>query len=137
MVAVKEPSRTAVTTPNADGSAGTVNPNLSSAIKVGNRLFLSGMLGNDASNAGKVGPQTTEALARLGRTLKAAGFDWPNVVEGMVYLPDIKSFGDDERRLPRRPAERLPRPRDDPGRPHGRRRRNRNHDGGGQMTRMW
>jgi enamine deaminase RidA (YjgF/YER057c/UK114 family) len=94
MVAVKDASRTAITTPNADGSPGTVNPNLSSAIRVGNRLFLSGMLGNDEANAGKVGPQTTEALARLGRTLKAAGFDWPQVVESMVYLPDITKFGE-------------------------------------------
>jgi enamine deaminase RidA (YjgF/YER057c/UK114 family) len=94
MTAVKDPSRTAITTPNADGTPGTANPNLSAAIRVGNRLFLSGMLGNDASNAGKVGPQTTEALARLGRTLKAASFDWPNVVESMVYLPDISKFSE-------------------------------------------
>ena len=38
MVAVKDTSRTAFTTPNADGSAGTPNPNLSSALRVGNRL---------------------------------------------------------------------------------------------------
>ena len=94
MTAVKDASRTAITTPNADGTPGTANPNLSSAIRVGNRLFLSGTLGNDAANAGKVGPQTTEALARLGRTLKAAGFDWPQVVESMVYLPDITKFNE-------------------------------------------
>jgi len=94
MVAVKDASRTAITTPNADGTPGAANANLSSAIRVGNRLFLAGMLGNDASNGGKAGAQTTEALARLGRTLKAAGFDWPNVVDSMVYLTDIAKFGE-------------------------------------------
>ena len=38
MVAVKDASRTAVNTPNADGSAGRANPNLSSSIRVGNTL---------------------------------------------------------------------------------------------------
>jgi reactive intermediate/imine deaminase len=94
MVAVKDASRTALTTPNADGSAGTANPNLSSAIRAGNRLFVSGTLGNTPANKGDVKAQTTEALARIGRTLKAAGFDWGSVAEGMVYLPDIARFAD-------------------------------------------
>lgn len=94
MVAVKDPARQAFTTPNADGTAGTPNPNLSSAIRVGNRLYIAGILGNTPQNAGDVQAQTREALTRIGRTLKAAGFDWPDVVEGMVYLPDIARFGD-------------------------------------------
>jgi 2-iminobutanoate/2-iminopropanoate deaminase len=94
MVAVKDATRAALTTPNADGSAGTANPNLSSAIRVGNRLFVAGTLGNTPANAGDVKAQTAEALARIGRTLKASGFDWNNVAEGMVYLPDIGRFGD-------------------------------------------
>ena len=40
MVAVKDAGRKAITTPNADGSAGTPNANLSSAIQVGNRLYV-------------------------------------------------------------------------------------------------
>src|SRR5262245_32479179 len=40
MVAVKDASRTAITTPNADGTPGNPNPNLSSAIRVGNRLYI-------------------------------------------------------------------------------------------------
>ena len=68
MVAVKDAGRTAITTPNADGSPGTVNPNLSSAIRVGNRLYLSGILGNTAMNKGAVKAQTTEVLARVART---------------------------------------------------------------------
>ncbi len=94
MVAVKDASRTAITTPNADGSAGTPSPMLSSAIRVGNRLYLAGTLGTTAADKGDVKAQTTEALARIGRTLKAAGFDWANVVDGVVYLPDMGRFQD-------------------------------------------
>ena len=86
MVAVKDPSRKAITTPNADGTPGAANPNLSSAIQVGNRLYVSGMLGNTPANKGDVKAQTAETLARIGRTLKAAGFDWAHVVDGLVYL---------------------------------------------------
>src|SRR5262249_35195929 len=45
LVAVKGSNRTALTTPNADGTPGTANPNLSSAIRVGNRLYVSGITG--------------------------------------------------------------------------------------------
>ncbi len=92
MVAVKDPGRKAVTTPNADGTPGNANPNLSSAIQVGNRLYVAGILGNTATNKGDVKAQTTELLARIGRTLKAAGFDWPHVVDGVVYLTDMTKF---------------------------------------------
>jgi reactive intermediate/imine deaminase len=92
MVAVKDAKRTAITTPNADGSAGTPSPVLSSAIRVGNRLYLAGMLGTTAGNKGDVKAQTAEALARIGRTLNAAGFDWSNIVDGIVYLPDMSRF---------------------------------------------
>jgi enamine deaminase RidA (YjgF/YER057c/UK114 family) len=92
MIAVHDSNRTAITTPNADGSPGAANPNLSSAIRVGDRLFVAGITGNTQSNASDAKAQTTEALARIGRTMKAAGFDWPNVVEGMVYLPNITNY---------------------------------------------
>jgi len=94
MVAVKDPSRKAITTPNADGTAGNANPNLSSAIQVGNRLYVAGILGNTQTNKGDVKAQTSELLARVGRTLKAAGFDWAHVVDGVVYLPDMTKFPD-------------------------------------------
>lgn len=94
MVAVKDASRTAITTPNADGAPGTANPNLSSAIRVGNRLYVSGLLGNTSTNKGDVKAQTTELLTRAGRTLKAAGFDWAHVVDAVVYLPDMTKFAD-------------------------------------------
>jgi 2-iminobutanoate/2-iminopropanoate deaminase len=94
MVAVKDAGRKAITTPNADGSAGTPNANLSSAIQVGRRLYVAGITGNTATNKGDVKAQASEVLARVGRTLKAAGFDWSHVVDGIVYLPDMTKFPD-------------------------------------------
>jgi reactive intermediate/imine deaminase len=94
MVAVKAANRTASTTPAADGKPGTKNPNLSSAIRAGNRLYVSGVLGNTPENKGDVKAQTAEALARIGRTIKAAGYDWKDIVEGVVYLPDLTKFND-------------------------------------------
>ena len=94
MVAVKAANRTAFTAPAADGKPGTKNPNLSSAIRAGNRLYVSGILGNTADNKGDVKAQAAEALTRIGRTLKAAGYDWKDVVEGVVYLPDLTKFND-------------------------------------------
>jgi 2-iminobutanoate/2-iminopropanoate deaminase len=93
MIAVKG-TKTAITTPTEDGKPGTKNPNLSSAIRVGNRLYVSGTLGNTPANKGDVKAQAAEALVRIGRTIKAAGFDWSHVVEGVVYLPDLTKFAD-------------------------------------------
>lgn len=95
LVAVKDGTRTAIATPNADGTAGQPSPApLSSAIRVGDRLFVSGILGATPSTRGDTGAQTQEALARIGRTLKAAGFDWQDIVDAVVYLPDLTRFGD-------------------------------------------
>lgn len=93
MVAVKGGTRTALTAPNADGSPGTPNPNLSSAVRVGDRLFVSGMLGNTAGNEKDIAAQTRETLVRIGRTLRAAGYEWGQVVDSMVYITDMGNFG--------------------------------------------
>lgn len=69
------------------------NPNLSAAIRSGNTLYLSGMLGNTPGTKGDVAAQTKETLARLHRTLGAAGFTPADVVDAMVYLTDLGSFG--------------------------------------------
>ena len=92
MVAVKDASRKAIATPGADGAAGTNGPNLSAAVQVGNRLYLSGITGNTASNKGDAKAQTSETLARIERTLKAAGLDWSNVVDSTVYLSDMTNY---------------------------------------------
>ena len=91
MIAVKG-TREAIVAPGANGKPGRPNPNLSSAIKVGNRLYVSGMLGNTNDNKGDTTAQTRELLTRVERTLKAAGFDWGHVVEGVVYITDVKNF---------------------------------------------
>jgi reactive intermediate/imine deaminase len=93
LLAVAGGVREAFVTPNEDGSRGNPNPNLSSAVRIGNRLYLSGMLGNDASNRGDAKAQTAAALKRIGRTLRAAGFDWKDVAEGTVYITDMKNYG--------------------------------------------
>jgi len=89
MVAAKGPARAAVVTPNADGSPGRANPNLSSAIKAGPQLFLSGMLGVLPGNAADAASQAAETLNRLGRTITAAGFGWPDVADSIVYVTDM------------------------------------------------
>ena len=81
-----------ITTPAADGSPGRPSPLLSSAIKVGNRLYLSGLLGNTAQNKGNAEAQTSELLARVGRTLQAAGYGWGDLADGVVYLTDTANF---------------------------------------------
>jgi 2-iminobutanoate/2-iminopropanoate deaminase len=91
LLAVKG-AREAVNPPNAGGTAAPPNPNLSPAIRTGSRLFLSGMLGNEPGNQGNVQAQTSAALARIARTLKAAGFGWQDIVDGTVYLTDLKNF---------------------------------------------
>jgi enamine deaminase RidA (YjgF/YER057c/UK114 family) len=94
MIAVKDPSRKAVLAPNADGTPARPNPVLSPAIQVGNRLYVAGMLGSTPANKGDAKAQTAEALSRIERTLKAAGFDWSNVVDALVYMPDMSKFQD-------------------------------------------
>lgn len=92
MVAVRTSDRAPIATPGPDLIPGKPNPNLSSAIRAGNRLYLSGMLGATDANREDARAQTREALERLGRTLKAGGFGWNDVVEGTVYLTDLRNF---------------------------------------------
>jgi len=91
MTAVKG-AKEMITTPAADGTPGKPSPTLSSAIKVGKRVYLSGILGNNADNKGDIGAQTKEALTRIERTLKAAGFEWTDLVDTVVYITDIGNF---------------------------------------------
>jgi 2-iminobutanoate/2-iminopropanoate deaminase len=91
MTAVKGP-KDVITTPAADGTPGKPSATLSSAIKVGKRLYLSGLLGNNADNKGNAEAQTRETMARIERTLKAAGFEWTDVVDGVVYITDVANF---------------------------------------------
>ena len=74
----------------ADGRP--ASPNLSTAIRAGRRLYLSGMLGNTDTNAGDAGAQTRETLARIRTALTAAGCTPADVVDSLVYLTDVKAF---------------------------------------------
>jgi enamine deaminase RidA (YjgF/YER057c/UK114 family) len=91
LVASRLPKRV-ITTPAADGSPGKPSPILSSAIEVGNRLYLSGILGNNQDTIGDAEKQTVEIMNRVGRTLKAAGYDWSHIVDGIVYITDLKHY---------------------------------------------
>jgi reactive intermediate/imine deaminase len=71
---------------------GTPNPNLSAAISAGGRVYLSGVLGDTADNHGDIAAQTRETLSRIRRTLQAAGCTPADVVDGIVYLSDLKDF---------------------------------------------
>lgn len=65
---------------------------LSPAIRTGNRVYLSGVLGNTDANVGDVAAQTRETLTRIERTLKAQGMTFANVVDTTVYLTDLSHF---------------------------------------------
>jgi reactive intermediate/imine deaminase len=69
------------------------NPNLSAAIRAGRRVYLSGILGNTPETKGDAGAQTRATLARIRDLLTAAGLTPADVVEGVVYLTDVGSFG--------------------------------------------
>jgi len=108
LVAAKGGGRTAMATPNADGSPGRANPNLSSAVKAGAQLFLSGMLGVLPGNAADAAAQTTETLNRLERTMTAAGFGWADVGESIVYVTDMDAAPDVLKVFAARAGGRLP-----------------------------
>jgi enamine deaminase RidA (YjgF/YER057c/UK114 family) len=82
----------ALTAPNPDGTPGKPSPTLSNAIKVGNRLYVSGILGNTPENKGDMTAQTKVIMERIGRTLTGAGYAWSDVVDGIVYITDIGKF---------------------------------------------
>ena len=65
---------------------------ISPAIRVGKRLYLSGMLGNSAQTKGDAAAQARETLARIAKTLSAAGASPADVVDSLVYLRDVSHF---------------------------------------------
>jgi 2-iminobutanoate/2-iminopropanoate deaminase len=77
-----------------DGTPGQPGANFSPAIKVGNRLFISGGTGSTPANEGDMKAQTTETLTRFGPALKAAGFDYKDIVASDVYITDVQKFND-------------------------------------------
>jgi aminoacrylate peracid reductase len=74
----------------SDGRA--ANPNVSAVIRAGQHVYLSGMLGNTAETKGNAASQTRETLARIRKALDAAGCTPDHVVDGLVYLADLKDY---------------------------------------------
>ena len=68
------------------------NPNLSAAIVAGNRVYVSGMLGNSETTRGDAAGQTRETLSRIRRALEAAGCTAANVVDAVVYLTELGNY---------------------------------------------
>ena len=68
------------------------NPNLSAAIRAGNKVYVSGMLGNTPETKGDTAAQTRETLTRIRRALEAAGCTPADVVDSLVYLTDLQNF---------------------------------------------
>ncbi len=75
------------------GGGRPANPNLSAAIRAGNRVYLSGLLGNTPQTSADAAAQTRETLSRVKALLTEAGCTPADVVDGLVYLTDVKNFG--------------------------------------------
>jgi enamine deaminase RidA (YjgF/YER057c/UK114 family) len=67
-----------------------VSPTLpvSTAIRAGRRVFVSGVLGNTDANIDDLSGQTREAFTRVGRALDLAGVTFADVVDSTVYVRD-------------------------------------------------
>lgn len=65
---------------------------ISPAIRVGSRVYVSGMLGNTPQTKGDVATQTRETLARIAKALSGAGASPADVVDSLVYLRDVSHF---------------------------------------------
>jgi enamine deaminase RidA (YjgF/YER057c/UK114 family) len=96
LMAIKGASpREVLIPPNADGSPGREDPNarFASAIRVGNRFFLSGTTAVTANNIGDVKGQISELLMNKYRPLlKAAGFDFKDIVQTEVELTNMSTL---------------------------------------------
>jgi reactive intermediate/imine deaminase len=74
---------------------GAANPVLSSVVKVGDMLYLSGMLGTVPGQGlvqGGIAAETRQTLENIKRTLEAAGSSMDRVVKCTVFLVDINDF---------------------------------------------
>jgi reactive intermediate/imine deaminase len=65
---------------------------LSPAFRAGNRVYVSGALGFTETNKTDAAAQAREVLARIGRTLSAAGCSPADVVDTTVFLTDLRNY---------------------------------------------
>jgi len=91
-MAGKDDGMAAVSTPEIPAAIGPY----SQAVRAGNLLFTSGLLGARAGTGELAGPDTLaqaeQALANLERLLAAAGTSMARVVKVTVYLVDLTDF---------------------------------------------
>ena len=74
---------------------GSMGP-FSEAVRAGNIVFLSGMLGTDSTGrlaAGGVGPETRQTLTNIRGALARNGLTMNDVVKCTVFLADIAEWG--------------------------------------------
>lgn len=70
----------------------------STAVKFGNFMFLSGLLGTDLKTSelvsSDVGEQTKQCLETLGLILRQSQMDYSDVVSCTVYLTDLEDYSE-------------------------------------------
>jgi 2-iminobutanoate/2-iminopropanoate deaminase len=76
--------------------SGALGLPFSSAVRVGNMLYLSGQVGVKPGTrevvSGGVGPETQQALENIKRVLESAGSSMDRVVKCTVFLKDIADY---------------------------------------------
>lgn len=75
--------------------SGAPNLPFSTAVRVGNLLFLSGQVGTVPGQgliAGGIGPETRQALTNIKSTLEQIGSSMDRVVKCTVFLADIAEY---------------------------------------------
>jgi 2-iminobutanoate/2-iminopropanoate deaminase len=83
--------REAVSAPQVPKPIGPYSP----AIRAGNLLFVSGVIGFDADGnlvAGDITAQTEQVMRNLGALLEAGGAGFQHVVRTTVFLADMNEF---------------------------------------------
>lgn len=86
--AVKDPDNPRAVPGGGPGSTGALSP----ALQVGDRLFLSGMLGRgpDGYAPGNFEAQTRQTLENISGALQSGGMTFDNVVDVAVWVTDIR-----------------------------------------------
>lgn len=68
----------------------------SQAIQAGNMLFISGQIAIERSSgniiSSDIESETRQVMVNLEKILKAAGFDFSNVVKSSIFLNDMNNF---------------------------------------------
>jgi len=82
-------------TVRSDGAPAPIGP-YSQAIRSGKTLYCSGQIALDPTSGalidGDVAAQTEQAMKNLGAVLRAAGFDYDDIVKTSIFLIDMNDF---------------------------------------------